>query len=120
MVMYGAFGYNGYAQLGIGNTTTYSTAQQVRTAANTPLTGIVKIETLRYSSVAIAKDGSIYTWGKAEEGNLLNGKYATNVNYAKRVKSIDKVIEINSSRLVSNGRHIKKYRYNMDSRLFRT
>lgn len=92
-----SWGHNGYGQLGIGNTTTYSTAKQVLTAANQPLTGIVKLETLRYSSMAIAKDGSVYTWGKAEEGGLLNGKYATNVTYATRVKSIDKVIEVDST-----------------------
>lgn len=116
-----SFGYNGQRQLGIGNVSTaaFSTAQPVLIAANTPLTGIVKIETLRYSSIAIAKDGSIYTWGRAEEGGLLNGKYATNVFYATRVKSIDKVIEVDSSRLVSNGRYIKKYRNSMDSRIYR-
>lgn len=116
-----SLGYNGNKELGIGNVnTSYSTAQQVLTSANTPLTGIVKIETLRYSSIAIAKDGSVYTWGRAEEGGLLNGKYTTNVYYATRVKSIDKVIEVDSTRLVSNGSFTKKHRNSMDSRTLRT
>lgn len=113
------FGYNGHGIIGNGNTTTVSTAQPVQTSAGIQLTNIVKIETLRYSSVAIAKDGSIYTWGRAEEGGLLNGKYATNVLYATRVKSIDKVIEVDSSRLECNGRNIKKYRNSVDSRAYR-
>lgn len=94
-----SWGHNGNRQLGIGkgDTAAFSTAKQVLVNASTPLTGIVKIETLRFSSIAIAKDGTVYTWGRAAEGGLLNGTYATNVYFATRVTSIDKVIEVDST-----------------------
>lgn len=89
-----SWGRNNHGELGTGRTTTYSKAQQVMINSTTPLTGVVKIEAGCNSSIAIAKDGSLYTWGWADEGGLLNGVKTPNWLYATPVNSIDKVIDI--------------------------
>jgi alpha-tubulin suppressor-like RCC1 family protein len=69
-----AWGYNGYGQLGNGNTTTSYLPVQVKDAAGTGvLTGIVWIAAGGYHSMAVKNDGTVWTWGYNNLGQLGNG-----------------------------------------------
>lgn len=61
------YGANG-GQLGLGNTTSYSSPKQVGA-----LTNWLQISSCSYSSAAIKTDGTLWTWGNADYGRLGNG-----------------------------------------------
>lgn len=88
------WGRSNVGQIGNGRAGTYNKAQMVMINSTTSLTGVVKIMSTAESGMAIDKDGSLYTWGWAKEGGLLNGTTTPNLLYATRVNSIDKVIDI--------------------------
>ena len=65
-------GYNGYGNLGIGNTTDQSTIQQIPFFKNNNIK-IIDIETGYAHSLAISEDGEVYSWGYNGSGQLGNG-----------------------------------------------
>ena len=60
-----SWGLNNYGQLGLGNTTNYSSPKQVGA-----LTTWSKICSLQSSGVAIKTDGTLWTWGRNSVGQL--------------------------------------------------
>lgn len=83
-------GYNNVGQLGLGWTggNTYKQAQvltqvedEYGTTIDTPLNNIIKISTAYNHTLALTKDGKVYSWGSNAYGQLgINSK--TNSNYA--------------------------------------
>ena len=83
------WGDNTYCQLGRGYTGNdanglYALPGQVLTAVGTPLTGIVYIAAGAYHSIAVDKDGRVWTWGYNGEGQLGRGN-TSNSAYAIQV-----------------------------------
>ncbi len=72
------WGDNHYGQLGINTSTTSSTTpvKVVGPEGTGYLSNIVDISAGYWHSIAVASDGTIYTWGKGEEGSLCYGKNA--------------------------------------------
>lgn len=70
-----AWGYDGYGQLGAGDTTDRSTAVQVAgpVDASRPLTGVVAVAAGTYHSLALTAGGQVYAWGRNYEGELGTG-----------------------------------------------
>ena len=62
------WGYNGYGQLGIGNTTNQTTPHKV--IFPTGVTGWTAIAAGYAHSLAIGNDGNLYTWGMNSNGQL--------------------------------------------------
>ena len=86
-----AIGYNGYGQLGNNTRTTSSVPVTVKkqvvdstgTVTFEDLDGIIKVLASEYRSLALAEDGTIYTWGYG------SNPYATVINtYGLKVKDI--------------------------------
>ena len=76
-----AWGYNGFGQLGNG-TTTYSNIPvpvkiKIDTASSINLTGVTAVAAGGFHSLALKKDGTVWSWGENTNGQLGNG---TNVN----------------------------------------
>ena len=59
------WGYNSTGQLGLGNTTNYSSRVQIGA-----LTTWSKIDLMSFSSIAIKTDGTLWTWGNNGYGRL--------------------------------------------------
>ena len=92
--LYG-WGYNGYGQLGIGNTDTQYNPVEVNTTNIT--SDIVQISAGAYHILALTKDGKLYAWGYNEDGELGIGntddKYIpTEVNTTNISSKIIKVV----------------------------
>ena len=66
-----AWGLNGNGQLGLGNTTNYSSPKQVGA-----LTDWLKIDNSFYSGYGIKTDGTLWTWGFNNSGQLGSGSTA--------------------------------------------
>lgn len=62
------WGYNLYGELGIGNTTTYATAQQVGSAQNWRLNA-----SGAYESCAVNSNNDLWCWGLNQQGQLGDG-----------------------------------------------
>ena len=60
-----AWGYNNFGQLGLNNTTNYSSPVQVGA-----LTAWLSLSAGRYFSAAIKTDGTLWTWGRGNNGQL--------------------------------------------------
>ena len=71
------WGYNGYGQLGTGDTTSQSTAQRVRDANGAEITGIVRIAAGDNYNLALRADGKVLAWGYNGYGQLGDGSTAT-------------------------------------------
>lgn len=74
-----SWGYNGYGQLGDGSTTNRAYAMKVKNPSGTgDLGGIVRVaaggDGLQGASMALAGDGTIYVWGRNQQGQLGNGE----------------------------------------------
>src|SRR5438874_2056142 len=63
-----SWGYNGWGQLGIGNTVTQWEPQQV-----TALSGMRKAVGGQYHSAGLKRDGTVWAWGLNNFGQLGNG-----------------------------------------------
>ncbi|WP_367874205.1 chitobiase/beta-hexosaminidase C-terminal domain-containing protein [Luteolibacter sp. Populi] len=73
-----AWGYNGYGQLGDDSTTNRAYAEKVKDPTGTvDLSDIVQVaaggDGLAGTSYALASDGTVYVWGRNNQGQLGNG-----------------------------------------------
>lgn len=75
-----AFGSNDYGQLGNGSTTASSSSVIVQKAGGGDLTNIVAVAAGDSYSLALASDGSVWSWGKG-----LNGRLGLNSNTDRNV-----------------------------------
>ncbi|RHO96656.1 hypothetical protein DW004_14535, partial [Firmicutes bacterium AF36-3BH] len=72
-----AWGYNQNGELGQGNTTSvYSPVQVKSSDGSSYLTDIIEIAAGAYHNLALAKDGTVWTWGYNYHGQLGNGTTA--------------------------------------------
>lgn len=80
------WGYNGFGQLGSGNTTQSSLPQPVLIDDVTPLTNITNIATGKMAHFNLAQDrwGRVWSWGRNNQGQLGNGT-TQNSRYAQLV-----------------------------------
>jgi len=76
------WGYNGYGQLGNGNTGTGSNNVPVAVYTSGVLNGktITQVADGYGHSIALASDGTVYTWGYNDYGQLGNGITGTDSN----------------------------------------
>ncbi len=64
-----AWGYNGNGELGQGNTTSVYSPVQVKSAdGSSYLTDIIEIAAGAYHNLALAKDGTVWSWGYGSHG----------------------------------------------------
>jgi len=85
-----AWGLNTYGNLGLGNTTSYSSPKQVGS-----LTNWLSIATSYYASYAIKTDGTLWSWGNNTYGNLGLGN-ATQYNSPKQVGALTNWLSISA------------------------
>ena len=72
-----AWGYNKNGELGQGNTTSvYSPVQVKSSDGSSYLTDIIEIAAGAYHNLALAKDGTVWSWGYNYHGQLGNGTTA--------------------------------------------
>jgi alpha-tubulin suppressor-like RCC1 family protein len=86
-----AWGVNGSGQLGITPLSEFETRAQPRASTNTPTPVAVRFEAVDVSSkgdhvMALARDGSVYTWGHGASGQLGIGPPPV-VNFRTRTPS---------------------------------
>ena len=76
------WGYNFYGQLGNGNTGTDSNVPVAVSTSGTPMAGktITQVAAGYDHSIALASDGTVYTWGYNDYGQLGNGNPGTDSN----------------------------------------
>jgi len=74
------WGYNYYGQLGNGNNTDSNVPVSVVTSGVLSGKTIVYVTCGGYHSIAVASDGTVYTWGFNSDGQLGNGTTAINSN----------------------------------------
>ena len=89
-----SWGHNDYGQLGTGDKTTYNKAQPVILSSGEQLSGIVKIANGYRTSMALSKDGTVYTWGCGLNGALANAQTIDTLAYATKTDLFEKAIEI--------------------------
>jgi alpha-tubulin suppressor-like RCC1 family protein len=84
-------GYNGYGQLGQGNTTSLSNLTRAKVSAGVDLSNIVAIygsgnDTVT-SFIALSNTGKIYVWGRNRENLRFDGSTTGSITYAKLVNT---------------------------------
>ncbi len=85
-----AWGDDSYGQLGVGGLPWGTTNVPIRSLV---LTQIVAIAAGQYHSVALDKNGTVWTWGAGDSGRLGNGG-TTNITVPASVTGISNVIAI--------------------------
>lgn len=92
-----SWGRNESGQLGNGtyNNTCFTNAVQVVNAEGSPLTGVTAISTGGYHSMALKEDGTVWCWGKNENGQLGNG-LAENAPNPVQVTGLTDVDEVSA------------------------
>lgn len=89
-----SYGKNDVGQLGSGNNENSNKPIQVYCDnTNTPLNNIVQISTGNSHSVAISSDGTVYTWGLNNKGQLGNGTN-DNSNHAVKVEGLSNIKKV--------------------------
>ena len=83
-----ATGRNDYGQLGLGDTSNRNIAEQVKIDEDTYLENVVKIDVTDDTTIALTKNGEVYTWGRNTNAELGVGD-STYRSYATRVKGVD-------------------------------
>lgn len=84
-----AWGYNAFGQLGNG-----SSPNNINLPVQVSgLTGIVRIDGGGYSSIALKNDGTVYTWGRNDYGQLGNGT-TTDSNIPVLVSPLSGIISV--------------------------
>lgn len=78
-----AWGLNTYGQLGFGNTTSYSSPKQIGSLTN----WLSVVSIYRTSTVAIKTDGTLWSWGRNNLGQLGLGN-TTNYSSPKQVGAL--------------------------------
>jgi alpha-tubulin suppressor-like RCC1 family protein len=87
------WGYNGTGQLGNNSTTSSSTPVRVVKGAYSGTTYLgddssnkmTAVAVAHWHSIALAADGTVYTWGRNGSGELGNNNYPTNSSTPVRV-----------------------------------
>lgn len=87
-----AWGYNGYGQLGLGNTTNMSQPTLVP-----GLTNVRAVYAGSHTSFAVKSDGSVFVWGRDNYGQLGRGTSATSVQAPTAAPLLQGVSEVSSS-----------------------
>lgn len=91
-------GNNAVGQLGNNSTSNSSSPAKVRGLDGTSyLTGISAISPAYYNGIALGSNGSVYTWGGNNNGELGNGT-TTSKKYAVQVSGLSGVIKISGSK----------------------
>jgi len=92
-----AWGYNGYGQLGNSTTNSSSTPVQVKSSllGISNLTGITAISAGASYSLALKNDGTVWSWGNNNYGQLGNGSN-TQRNYAVQVSNLSGITAISA------------------------
>ena len=89
-----SWGGNEFGQLGNGGTEpVYNYAVQVRNADGTPLKDIVAIAAGAYHNLALKADGTVWSWGKNENGQLGN-QSTENSSVPIRIDGLEGVAQI--------------------------
>ena len=89
-----AWGYNKNGELGQGNTTSVYSPVQVKSAdGNSYLTDIIEIAAGSNHNLALAKDGTVWSWGYNYHGQLGNGTTA-NSSLPVKVIGVSDVVSI--------------------------
>ena len=87
-----SWGTNEYGQLGHGHTTDVSYAVQITTdASGDPFEDVVYVDAGYEHSLALKADGTVWTWGRNNYGQLGNGGQGTSI--ARPVQVVDGVGE---------------------------
>ena len=83
-------GYNGYGQLGLNNTTPYTTLQQVKGVNGSGfITDIVQVACGYYHSLFIKSDGTVYSCGYNNSGQLGIGNTTTSYTTLQQVLGVN-------------------------------
>lgn len=80
-------------QLGNGETVNSNLPVQVKKSQNDYLTDIIQISSGNSHTVALGKDGSVYTWGKNDIGQLGLGT-SDNSNFARKVDGLKNIKKV--------------------------
>jgi alpha-tubulin suppressor-like RCC1 family protein len=89
-----AWGANSEGQLGSGNTSPSTVPVQVKKDATTFLTNITAVAAGGGFSLALAADGTVWSWGRNAEGELGSGAMGTQRTYAGAVVQLGQVRQI--------------------------
>ena len=116
-----AFGANNYGQLGQGNQTNSLTPIQVKdSTGNGYLENIKEISTATNMSMALDKDGNVWTWGLNDAGQLGNGT-KTNKSLPIKVTDISNITKVEggnkSSYAIANDGTVYTWGYNNNGQL---
>lgn len=96
-----SWGYNNYGQLGNGTTTTsYSKVQVKSPDGQGVLENIIAVAAGNNYSLALDKNGQVYSWGYNDYGNLGTGD-TTARNLPVLVQSLENIIKIEAGRYSS-------------------
>ena len=111
-----SWGYNGYGELGNGTTTSSTEKVQVKSPdGEGVLENIVAIAAGNYHSIALDKDGNVYTWGYNGYGQLGLGN-TTNTVLPVKVDDLEGIIKIEAgnytSYVIDNNNHLWSTGYN--------
>ena len=111
-----SWGYNGYGELGNGTTTSSTEKVQVKSPdGEGVLENIVAISAGNYHSIALDKDGNVYTWGYNGYGQLGLGN-TTNTVLPVKVDDLEGIIKIEAgnytSYVIDNNNHLWSTGYN--------
>ena len=116
-----SWGYNGYGELGNGTTTSSTEKVQVKSPdGEGVLENIVAISAGNYHSIALDKDGNVYTWGYNGYGQLGLGN-TTNTVLPVKVDDLEGIIKIEAgnytSYVIDNNNHLWSTGYNYYGKL---
>ena len=111
-----SWGYNGYGELGNGTTTSSTEKVLVKSPdGEGVLENIVAISAGNYHSIALDKDGNVYTWGYNGYGQLGLGN-TTNTVLPVKVDDLEGIIKIEAgnytSYVIDNNNHLWSTGYN--------
>ena len=92
------WGYNGDGQLGLGNTTYYSSPKQVGA-----LTNWSKVSSGFYHVLALKTDGTLWAWGKNTNAGQLGDNSTSNKSSPVQVGALTTWLQISGGRYCSYG-----------------
>ena len=115
-----AWGWNGYGQLGDNSTTNSKIPVQVKDSNNSPLTNIVAITAGYYHSLALKSDGTVWAWGRNNNGQLGNNSktdsiFPIQVNGLANIKAV--ASKYSHSIALNNAGQVYTWGYNSNGQL---